>query len=773
MAIALGMIVGVGAAAAPAELPGMGALPGAEQSEAAPLRSLEVELPGQERNAIKTSWPAIGCWFWCDEEFRPDGYKRFLDLCAKHSAFRLLTTSIRHPVEVTDLKVHDQIKAAARYARQRGMAIVMDLDVRMARQAFMEKHPGEMQEIVRIRELALSGKHTASIAIEPLRLGDHYTFRARGYDPISGRLLRVYSYFRSNSSAEPESIRDITARVKVLQADANGVKISIPAAPEETGRTAVVLAAFALFTPDVFAPHLVEFERNVLQQYADVPLGGACKDEWGFPGQFGPRTDDLFFSRAMADAYAGRRRGHDLIRDMLLMVEGEKGRAAERAAAVNHYMEMIWQRNAEVETAFYGAVKRVFGSAAMSATHPTWFPYPCGEEVFKNGLDWWAAVRDLAQTDEVTPFSVRTALAKKWRSPLWFNMYYETSERSYEEDLWRHALGGGRMNLHPFWPTPMNQPGGNLFHLAGSLLRAECRVRLLNYISTAPIDCPVAVVFGHPHADNWAVPGWGDAGVSACDGLWKEGYYADLIPSSEIASGALKLAGDGHIAYGPQKYEAVLFYQPQFERPLAGQFFRRAAVAGKTALYRVGDWTVDFDGCPIDAQRSLPAAMKAGTVAECSAAIIARLKAAGVQPQTTCTLRTCSGFGHASMMPRLSGQCRLLDGTVIVASAENDLLGDPIRQAVNVRGREVVFDAIGVAAVRLSADGKLEALAAGALKSYRGGGLNIDLSEPIDLALWRDSAGAWHGVVQGWAGPIPAPLAALTADWKRLRLPLP
>jgi hypothetical protein len=781
------MIAGVCTVAASEEPRGAGVLPVAQQpsglllaagtaapqSAGEPLRSLQVELPGQELNAVKTSWPAIGCWFWCEEEFRPEGYKRFLDLCAKHSAFRLLTTSIRHPVEVTESKVHDQIKAAALYARQHGMAIVMDLDVRLARQAFMEKHPGEMQEIVRFRELALSDKHEASITIESLRLGDHYTFRARGYDPLSSRLLRVYSHCRSAPNVEPESIRDITARARVLRADADAVKVAIPFAPEDAGRTACVLASFTLFTPDVFAPHLVEFERDTLQQYADVPLAGACKDEWGFPGRFGPRTDDLYFSRAMAEAYAKRRPGHELARDMLLMVEGEKGRGGERAAAVNHYMEMNWQRNAAVETAYYHAVKQIFGPAAMSATHPTWFPYPCSEEVFKNGLDWWAVTRDLAQTDEVTPFSVRTALAKKWHSPLWYNMYYDPSSRSYDEDLWRHALGGGRMNFHPLWPTPTNQPGGDLFRLAGSLLRADCRVRLLNYISTAPIDCPVAVIFSHPRADNWAVAGWGNASVSLCDGLWKEGYYADLIPSSEIASGALKLAVDGHIEYGPQKYAAAVFYQPQFERPLAGQFFRRAAAAAKTALYRVGDWTIDFDGRPVDIKQAVPAAMKAGRVADCAAAIIAQLKAVGVEPQTTCTMRTHAGFACASMMPRLSGRCRLLDGTVILASGEKDVLGDPIRKTVNVRGREVMFDAVGVAAVRLRVDGRLEALAAGALKSFYGGGLKIDLPERIDVALWRDAGGDWHGVLQDWSGPVPAPLAALTADWQRLSVPLP
>ena len=65
------------------------------------------------------------------------------------------------------------------------------------------------------------------------------------------------------------------------------------------------------------------------------------------------------------------------------------------------------------------------------------------------------------------------------------------------------------------------------------------------------------------------------------------------------------------------------------------------------------------------------------------------------------------------MMPKPSGQCRLLDGTVILASGEKDVMGDPIHKAIKVDGHEVTFDAVGVAAVRLDRQGQVVALAAG------------------------------------------------------------
>ncbi len=355
-------------------------------------------------------------------------------------------------------------------------------------------------------------------------------------------------------------------------------------------------------------------------------------------------------------------------------------------------------------------------------------------------------------------------------------MYYERSVEAYREDLWRHALGGGRINFHPVYPAPASVPPNHrtISLLGDKLLAADCRIRLLNYISSAPIDCPVAVVFGHPAALNWAGPGLADTGLAVTDRLWAAGFYTDLIPSSQIAAGALRLGKDGRIQYGPQPYEAVILYHPQYERPAVAELFRRAAAAGKTALYRVGEWTRDFEGHPFDALRQLPEAMAAMAEADpCARAVIAHLEAAGTAPQTPCTIRGTVNF-PGSMMPKPSGQCRLLDGTVILASGEKNVMGDPIRKAINVDGHEVTFDAVGVAAVRLDRGGRVVALAAGALKSFAGSDLRIELAEPADVALWRTAQGQWQGVVQdNSTGPLPEALTRITADWTRVQVPVP
>lgn len=57
---------------------------------------------------------------------------------------------------------------------------------------------------------------------------------------------------------------------------------------------------------------------------------------------------------------------------------------------------------------------------------------------------------------------------------------------------------------------------------------------------------------------RWSGKGFADVGLDVSNGLWAEGFYADLIPSSEIALGNLKLAEDGSLQYGPQRYTAAV-----------------------------------------------------------------------------------------------------------------------------------------------------------------------------------------------------------------------
>lgn len=733
------------------------------------VRSTSVLLANQDSNAIKTSWPSIGCWFWFENEFERDGYKRFIDLHEKYSSFELLTTSLRCPGDLTDPRVYQQIKEASGYARSKGIGLVMDLDIRLARDSFKEKYPNELQQIVLLREFPLDENNQASLAVKGKGFEDHYTYGRKPYEPVSVKLLRLYRYNKKGNLIKSGSVEDITARA-VSMTTKDSINITVAFEDAERGMTACALVAVTLYTPDVFAPHLLSYQRQILQQYADASLAGACKDEWGFPGRFSPQTNELWYSSFMAKTYEQERGGRDLLRDMLLMTFGETDAATERISAVNHYMEMYWKRNGEIETDYYHAIKEILGAEAMSGTHPTWFPYPDRREVFKNGLDWWVVKRDLAQTDEATPFSVRTALSKKMWSPLWFNMYYNKDVHEYHRDLWRAALAGGRLNYHPLWPHPIDSLSTSL--LEDSIMMAECRVRLLNYIAASPPDCPVAVVFGHPAALNWNDPAtFADVGVPIANGLWKEGFYTDLIPGSEIVNGSLRVNAEGKVQYGPQTYEVVIYYHPEYDHEAVAAFFRNAAESRKTSIYRVGDWTLNYEGQPFDGVAMMGNLVKNEDSLLVVAKVINELQSKKIKPQTVGELHTGSGFLE-SVMPKSSGQLRLIDGTHIFISGERHLMGDTINQSFQVDGQTVYFDAIGIAAIRYNKNGGVEALAGGGLESFHSKQLSFTLPQRTDLVLYKEN-GKWRGIVQGYEGRLPTALTRITKNWIRLRYPKP
>ena len=173
------------------------------------------------------------------------------------------------------------------------------------------------------------------------------------------------------------------------------------------------------------------------------------------------------------------------------MALGFKGQEVERQVAINYFRETVLQRNIALEGDYYDIVKEVFGPDAAVTVHPTWWPYPDLNEMRKNRLDWWGVKRDWAQTDEIVPFGAHIALSKKWGSSIWYNMYYTNI---LSTQLWSSVLGGDRIDYLGF--QSLYDP---------DIMRAENRIRLLNAISQSPVDCPVAVIFGH-HGNELGKP---------------------------------------------------------------------------------------------------------------------------------------------------------------------------------------------------------------------------------------------------------------------------
>ena len=302
-------------------------------------------------------------------------------------------------------------------------------------------------------------------------------------------------------------------------------------------------------------------------------------------------------------------------------------------------------------------------------------------------------------------------------------------------------------------------------------MQGESRVRLLNFITKTPVNCPVAVVFGHPSTMNWSGPYFEDLGMQLVDSLWSMGIRADLIPTSEIENKNLLIDENGWIHYGIQRYAAVVLYNPEFEKNSTAEFFNQAS-KGKTSLLRVGNWSMDFNGNAFGGNATLPQTMVvAGNFKSAIMEISKILKKRKIELQTPAT-RIINGFNHVSKAPPTEGFCRLIDGTLIQVAGTNNVAGDIINSKMTIGKYDVAFDAMGVAAVRLDEKGGIQALAAGGLKSFKTSGFAIQLDERIDLALWRNEHGEFEGVIQGLKGEVPPQLLSITKAWVRLAVPI-
>jgi hypothetical protein len=714
-------------------------------------------------------FPEFGVQNWREEDFFTDSYIQMIDEANEKTPYNFLIPFLRFPhYEATDSIVHDYVKRVAEYAALKNVQLVPDLDIRNARRAYKEKYPDELQKMLRLKETGLQNVGATEVVIRSIDLNDHYSGGALTHHiSLEGNLLRVYAYKKSETGILSETLRDITSDCETIYATGDSVGIRIPVRTDFTH--ASVLVTFTHLYPDIFGPHLMEFQRKIIEQYRDVPLIGVCKDEWGFPPYY-PRffregLHDFWYSEHRAKIYFENTGGRDLPADCLLMAIGEQNRDSERKAAINKFMEMSLSRHTALETDFYNTVKAVFGKDAVVTVHSTWWPYPDKCEFLKNGLDWWTAKRDWAQTDEVTPYAVRTALCKKWGSPVWYNMYYKMD---LIPQMWSSALGGGRIDYLPYQ---------SLFH--PEVMLAECRIRLLNYIIESPMDCPVAVIFGHYGAMNWAGAYYNDTGMELVDSLWHTGYPTDLIPTTEIANGSLTVDENGTIWYGKQAYAAVVLYHPEFENAPIAEFFNNAS-KGNTALFCTGEWTEDFDGKPIDGNHLLPASMTFASDAKDAFIKVCRtLKEKHIPKQTPATgildntYFQLRDFEPLSCAPPTTGFSRMIDGTVIQIAGTNNISGDTMQTDFKVNNYDVFVDAVGVAAVRLDENGNPEALAAGGLKSFKAGNLEIRLNDRTDLALWKNTGGKWQGVIQGWDGPLPDALMQITSNWNRLNVPVP
>ena len=709
--------------------------------------------------------PENAFWGFGTRDFS-DGMKAFnrmVDEGFAKSTYNCVTLTLRCNPELGDAETMSAAKAFFAKARAAGVKVYMDTDPRIARREFFARWPNERQGIAYVVTAAptngvASFSHTFNDAT------DHMTGGARNsYRPVSARIAAAFAARRcADGSLDLAQRRpvDVTPDIAVQERrDAGGsgymdravatVKERADGLADDEMLVATLVADY--YSIDVFSPHIIPFEREMMARYKELGADGGMRDEWGFIPNYNPDRRAFWWSPHLADAYRAAC-GRDLLADLPLMACGPKGDAA-RSAAIGAYMKLILARNVEIEQDFYNTDKRLFGTDVYVVKHPTWYSSICPQEFFHNGLDWWQARRDWAQGDENAPIYALNAIAKKWGGPVWLNEGYTATPEQNVFRVWTYAMCGGRQVYHGLYsgdpkamkkyhemPWAESRVRRSTDLLAPGNVTAQARVRLPNLISRSQVDSPVAYVFGHERLVDWSGDGWNDHGQWKILGLMSQGWWCDAYPASECALGTFTVDADGYLRVGQQRYMAVMLLNMSEGERRAFD----ATVKGRALKTRV------FGG---DEDKA------AG----------AYLQQIGAVRQPRVKGRTKAGYVY----PEPDGTLHLIDGTAIRIRADWDHpRGLPIAEKLESNGAKFAVAAEGLCAVRAE-NGQLVALAAGGLTRGDGPGLALTLDQPEDVALLKVD-GEWHGIWQTPEPdkPVPSPLAALTRHWIRLVKPI-
>ena len=671
--------------------------------------------------------------------------RRQLQLFLDKSDWNVLTYCCRKS-ETFNPAVTSRIAKAADTLKGSGIELLMEMDPRLMRNAFLEHFPDDFLRIRQFGVFEPAGDGSVRFSVKQDYMCDYENVGGMK-DPYSGwksgRLVAV-------RAAKEGYLRTLSADGIVCTShEVSGSVAGL--APDER---LLVEVEWPMKEIDPCSPNLFKFIRETARLYKSLGVSGVMRDEYGFQK---PSTPSFKARRAFwhsphfAALYEKNSGGRSLADDLPALALGLRTPETHRAAIA--YTRSIYDASKAIEEDLYAVNKEYFGPDTYVAKHVTWHGPFAWDELLHNGLSWWAARRDWAQTDENNQVPASTGMMKKFGTPLWLNEGYGPNPEHYVKMLWRYVLCGGRMVYHSIFAWDPSKTSvaryadkqERAYRRQADLLnndgmRAEEISRLLPLMTRAPIDCPVAHVFGYDRLVDWLDNGHCDWGGDVAHGLGRMGYYADAYPANEIGTGTLGVDGDGFVKVGKQRYLAcVLYHLSDRER----EAWERM-VDGKTLATRV---FVD------------PAV---GDVA-------AFLASVGAVMQTPLA---DSGYAHGAgnRLPLSDGVMRLVDGTAVrVKGAMPDLAGDAIAGELEMGGTKVSYSARGMFAARAE-NGEVTGLCGGEVKHVDAPGIRLHLDQPADIALVK-IGGEWRGVWQtsDIAAPVPASLRAITEHWIKLR----
>ena len=679
------------------------------------------------------------------------------EICEK-GTYNVITLTPRWRQEISGDDYAAVVRRLSAVAHAYGVKLLADSDPRQDRAAFFARFPDKTLDLSAV-VLGASGTNVVE-AVCP-QLCETLSPAGGGMDGQGVRRVRVFAA-QLDDAGSVLSRRPLAEGDFTLDAGADRARIAV--ASLRAGERLLAVVTFRRNSIDVFSSEERAFSRDFLARLRELGADGGMRDEYGVSATAeDPILEHRVFltSESLLSLWRGRTGGRDLTDDLVLLSLpcAPSGREL-RSRLIRTYAELVLETVSSSERDFYRQTKGIFGADAYVAKHPTWQPVICAAEFLKNGLDWWAAPRDWAQTDEMTPVPAALGMAKKFGSPNWMNEGWKPLPVWYRKATWTYAMCGGRMVYHPLCGgqcytsslSPRDQfMRGLLDLLNGEQVMTQCRIRLLNLVSDAAPDGEVALVFGHRRIMDWSDAAYEDWGRDLSCRLWERGFPPDLYPSDELGNGTFRATDDGWLAVGRETYRALIVRHLD----AADRAALKRLTAGRRLKTRIVE-VEDDDTAFAQAMAALEGAVRQTPI-----------ERPGPQPK---------GMLWDMVYPKPDGVLVLNDGTKArIRALDPSPAGDRVSDTLSFAGGDVSFDAEGVFAARLDADGKVDALGGAAIRRFSAPGLEAAFTRPYDLVLRRNAAGRLEGLWQASAdaGEVPAELRRLAVNWRKLVVPAP
>ena len=658
--------------------------------------------------------PSIIYWKWDDSIFEPGVMESKVEDLLSRSDFEMIFIGTHWlSCSVMDPQLVEKIDDCCSLLHSRGRQLMLEMEARNEYAKFIQRHPDDLLFSFYFREAVLDEQGAATIVLDsPQAFHYHQSSGVLGIE----RILGSWCFDLVDGEIDSTSLQDLQERTS-FRVEEKTTTITIQGGKENANKRVLVIPAFRQAIPNLFSPNLYPFYNDIFAHYAHVPLNGVAVDEWGIDVMIGLengeiRCECLTYGDELAQDYL-ELTGRPLAEELLLLKYFIKDQKTRSYRAVNDYVRVLRAKMVENETWFYHKGKEVFGPETFIGVHATWWG-ACTElflEVLKNGIDWWEVPRDYAQTDETVIYPIRLALARKWDSPVWYNMWYSMGTRrldTYFAETWRNVRYGGRTHYLGYeCPNEdvvleLNQPG-----MLEQIREMEKEIgKLDSFIQSTP-DSRILVVFGIEAVSNWMLnePNWEsfttkslrlEQSLKITQELLAAGYLCDLVPSSEIATGQVRLV-EGKLTYGSDHhYDALLFLFPEFCPKSVWEFIQHYHTTGGKLL-GVGDLTYlrEMEKVAEDFRHwsaTVPTWLEEVT---------------GTQPLVE-VLDQWELPKHAS-----ENGCVFKDGSVLFTADAKENLGNELVVNTTIGGQFVEFKGSDYLALRFSKDGQLEKVICG------------------------------------------------------------